>query len=71
MRVRPLGPSPRQPALPQAFRDSAEAAQALAQQGADFISGDSHMTLSVKRLTTGAIVWHTICWDKEYTTPFA
>lgn len=71
IRVRPLGKEPAQPALPLEFRDSVEAVQALAEQGVDWIAGDSHSTLSAQILTDGAIVWHTTCWDKAYQTPFA
>lgn len=81
MRVRPirdsatrslkLTPRPPRPALPVDFRDSPEAVRALAEQGADWISGDTHMTLSSKVRPDGAVVWHTFCWDQEYQTPFA
>ncbi len=71
MHVRPLHPSLLRPALPLEFIDSADAIKPLAEQGADFISGDGHMTLASKILPDGAVVWHTICWDREYQTPFA
>lgn len=64
-------PPPAKPILPLEFRDSADAARALAEQGADFVSGDSHMTLSSTVLPSGEIVWQTTCWDKVYQTPFA
>ncbi len=66
-----IPPEPPRPALPLRFRDSAEAVRTLAEQGADFVSGDTHMTLSSKVLPGGVVVWHTICWDREYQTPFA
>ncbi len=71
MRVQPFGKEPARPALPFEFRDSAEAVQALGEQGVDWISGDTHSTLSAKILPNGGVVWHTTCWDKEYQTPFA
>ncbi len=66
-----IPPLSAQPALPLEFRDSAEAVKALARQGADFLSGDGHMTLSTKVLPNGTAVWHTTIWDKPYETPFA
>lgn len=71
IKVQPLHPSQARPALPLEFRDSAQAVVALSAHGADFVNGDSHMTLSTKVLPNGSVVWHTICWDKEYQTPFA
>ena len=64
-----MAPPPARPALPLGFRDSAEAVRVLEEQGADFISGDSHMTLSSKVLPNGECVWETTCWDKVYQTP--
>ena len=61
----------RQPVLPLDFRDSPEAVRALADQGADWISGSTSMTLSSKRLPSGELVWSTLMYDDEFQTPFA
>lgn len=56
--------------LPLSFRDSPEAVRDLAGQGADWIAGDTSMTLSSKVLASGEIVWSTVSWDKEFHTSF-
>ena len=61
----------REPVLPLDFRDSPEAVRALAEQGADWISGSTSMTLSSKRLPSGELVWSTLMYDDEFQTPFA
>lgn len=61
----------RQASLPLDFYDSPKAVQALAELGADWISGDTNMNLTSKVRSDGEIVWHTSCWDKEFETPFA
>ena len=61
----------REPVLPLDFRDSPEAVRALADQGADWISGSTSMTLSSKRLPSGELVWSTLMYDDEFQTPFA
>jgi hypothetical protein len=61
----------REPVLPLDFRDSPEAVRALADQGADWISGSTSMTLSSKRLPSGELVWSTLMYDDEFRTPFA
>jgi hypothetical protein len=62
---------PPRPPLPLEFQDSDAAVRALGEQGADWITGDTHMTLSTHVLPDGEIVWRTHCWDVEYRTPFA
>lgn len=59
-----------EPALPTAFHDSPAAVAALAAQGVDFVAGDSHTLLEATTLPTGAAVWRTIAWEREYQTPF-
>jgi hypothetical protein len=59
------------PALPRKFVDSPAAVAELASQGADFIGGDTSMTLSTKVLPSGRAVWHTHCFDREYRSDFA
>ncbi len=57
--------------LPLEFRDSPEAVEALARQGADWIAGGIHMTLSSKVLPNDEIVWITDHHGQELRTPFA
>ncbi len=61
----------RRPVLPLDFRDSPEAVRALADQGVDWISGGTSMTLASKRLPSGELVWSTLMYDDEFQTPFA
>lgn len=56
----------RQPGLPVPFRDSPEAVRELREKGADFIAGDTHMTLAAKVNESGEAVWQTIVWNVEY-----
>ena len=60
----------RGPALPLDFRDSPQAVRALAEQGADWISGDTSMTLASKALPGGELVWSTAMYGEEFQTPF-
>lgn len=46
------------PALPHEFIDSPEAVMALTEQGADWVAGDTRMTLSAKFTHAGQPVWH-------------
>ena len=59
------------PALPFPFTDSPEAVRTLADQGEDLISGDIHLTLQTRMLSTGEAVWWSMAYSVEYTTPFA
>ena len=47
------------PSLPRQFKDSPEAVDALREQGADWISGDTHMILNTRFTDTGTPVWYT------------
>lgn len=57
--------------LPMEFRDSPEAVAALQQQGADWISGGIHMTLSTKFTVAGKAVWHTETYAGTLETDFS
>jgi len=59
------------PTLPHEFIDSPEAVIALAEQGADWISGDTRMTLSTKFTDTGKPVWHAETGDGVLETDFS
>lgn len=64
-------PAQKPPApLPLDFIDSPETVQALAAQGANYISGPSDMPLSSKILSGGAAVWVTYMYDREFQAPF-
>jgi hypothetical protein len=60
----------RQAGLPFAFTDSPEAARRLADQGVDFVTGDSDLTLATDRLSSGEIVWVVESDGRVHTTPF-
>lgn len=57
--------------LPAQFRDSSEAAADLAGMGVDFVSGDSHLTLSAAWKPDGGPVWKAEAHGKTYVTKFA
>lgn len=57
--------------LPSKFLDSPEAVAALEKQGADWISGDIHMTLSTKFSGTGEAVWCTETYGRVIETSFS
>lgn len=59
------------PVLPHEFIDSPEAVTALTEQGADWVSGDTRMTLSTKFTATGKPVWHTETEDGVLEMDFA
>jgi len=59
------------PALPRQFRDSPEAVTALAEQGADWISGNTQMTLSTRFTGKGKFVWHTETYGGVLETGFS
>lgn len=56
---------------PAPFRDSPGAVRIFAEQGEDFISGDTHANLEAQTLSTGETAWRLSAGGVEYTTPFA
>jgi hypothetical protein len=61
----------RHPALPVPFQDSPDVVALFTQQGEDYISGDTHLTLFSAWLPDGRAIWQSIAYDVEYQAPFA
>lgn len=57
--------------MPRDFIDSPDAVRELTRAGADWVAGDSDMTLATRRLPSGEVVWTTESYGKEFATPFA
>ncbi|HXG61335.1 MAG TPA: hypothetical protein VNO22_08175 [Planctomycetota bacterium] len=68
-RLRPAGAGTR-PALPIPFRDSSEAARALAAQGLDFAAASTSMALSARATGTSEPQWEIQAVGRTYRTPF-
>jgi hypothetical protein len=67
---RPRGAGSGRAALSWPFKESERATRELADQGADWISGDMRMTLATGE-EDGLAVWRTESRGRRYTTPFA
>lgn len=68
--IKPVSKLDQRPALPIPFRDSPEVIQAFANQGVDFIAGDTSMYLSGEVLPNSKAIWKIFAYGVEYQASF-